>query len=222
MIYFDKDFIKFFKELERNNSKMWFDENRKRYHKIIKEPTERFVNDLIDAYRSVDQKIDITHRDAMFRINRDIRFSKDKTPYKTHVGAVICKGGKKNMKDPCMYVEINSKEVRLYSGLYMVEKDDLENLRKYIVKYPKKFEDVISDKKFKKVFGKILGDKNKRIKKEFQEAGKKQPLIYNKSFYYFTKYKSDIILKGGLIERLMKDYEVASDMNNFLKKGIRR
>lgn len=222
MIYFKKDFINFFKELETNNTKDWFDNNRKRYFESVKKPAEKFVDDLIEAYREVDPKIDISFKQAMFRINRDVRFSKDKTPYKTHVGAVVCANGKKNMTDPCLYVEIGAKELRLYSGLYMIEKERLYKLREYIAGNLNKFNKLINDKKFRGVFGKVLGDKNKRIPKEFQIAADKQPLLYNKSFYYFKKYNPDVILQSGLIEKLMNDYTVACDLNAFLRKGIGR
>ncbi len=222
MIYFDQDFINFFKELENNNSKIWFDKNRKRYFVAVKEPMERFVNDLIEAYRVFDTKIDITYKQAIFRINRDVRFSKDKKPYKVHVGAVICSGGKKNMIDPCMYVEIDSQEVRLFSGLYMIDKDRLQKLREFIAANLKKFKRLLEDKNFKKKFGKILGEKNKRLPKELQAAAEKQPLIYNKNYYYFVSYPVDFILKNGLIEKLIEDYEVAIKMNEFIKQGIGR
>ena len=110
-------FIKFFKELRKNNKKEWFDKNRKRYIKNIKDPFYKFVEDVIVAY---DPNLNLTVRESVFRINRDIRFSKDKSPYKTHVGAVIGRGGKQGMERASMYIELSDKDVRLYSGLYML------------------------------------------------------------------------------------------------------
>lgn len=221
MQYFNEDFIKFFEELDKNNKKEWFDKNRKRYYQTVKEPFEKFVTDLIEVYRAeYDPKLNIGYKEAIFRINRDIRFSRDKTPYKTHVGAVICQGGRKNMTDPCLYVQLSADDVRLYSGLYMIEKNNLYNLRQYIAQNRKKFEKLLNDKDFQKVFKKIHGEKNKRLPKDLQEAAEKQPLIYNKNFYYFKKYPPKIILKHDLIDVLMNDFAVAKKMNEFLHAGI--
>ena len=214
MIYFDKDFIAFFRELEKNNNKQWFDANRQRYEKSVKKPFEKFVTDLIEVYRAeFDHKLNINPRQAIFRINRDIRFSKDKKPYKLHMGAVVCREGRKNMQDPCLYVELNAKDSRLYSGLYMINKDKLANLRNFIAANQSKFASLIQDKTFVKVFGKVQGDKNKRLPKELQAAAEKQPLIFNKNFYYYRKYKPDIILKDNLIDELVEDYKAAIKLN---------
>ena len=96
MAYFTKDFIDFFKELAANNKKEWFDFNRKRYEKSVKQPFAEFVQEMIDRIRADDPKVDISTKDAIFRINRDVRFSKDKTPYKTHMAAIVSARGKKD------------------------------------------------------------------------------------------------------------------------------
>ena len=95
MPYFEKDFLEFFKELEKNNNKDWFDANRKRYEKVIKDPFKAFVQKMIDRMHELDSSVIIQPKDCIFRINRDIRFSKDKTPYKSNVSAVVGVGGKK-------------------------------------------------------------------------------------------------------------------------------
>jgi uncharacterized protein (TIGR02453 family) len=89
MVYFEKDYFEFFKELAANNHKEWFDVNRSRYHSSVKEPFDKFIADLITEVHKIDKKIEIAPKDAIFRINRDIRFSKDKTPYKLNRSAII-------------------------------------------------------------------------------------------------------------------------------------
>ena len=89
MKYFSSDYLEFFKELAPNNNKDWFDKNRKRYIDSVKEPFKKFVTDLIQEISKVDDEVQIEAKDAIFRINRDIRFSKDKTPYKLNNSAII-------------------------------------------------------------------------------------------------------------------------------------
>ena len=96
MIYFTKDFIGFFSDLENNNNRDWFHENKKRYETSVKGPFESLVSALISELSKVYPEMTITPKDAIFRINRDIRFSKDKSPYKTHMAALISPGGKKD------------------------------------------------------------------------------------------------------------------------------
>ncbi|MDL5046489.1 DUF2461 family protein [Oscillatoria amoena NRMC-F 0135] len=86
MVYFDADYINFFDGLENNNTKEWFDTNKKIYENKVKKPFNAFIEELIAAYNALGYKIPMTAKDAIMRINRDIRFSNDKSPYKTHMG----------------------------------------------------------------------------------------------------------------------------------------
>ncbi|MEQ9424403.1 MAG: DUF2461 domain-containing protein [Cyclobacteriaceae bacterium] len=220
MAYFSKEFQKFFKELEKNNEKEWFHGNKKRYEKEVKEPFITFLTDLIDAVQEVDGTIPHTAKEGMMRINKDIRFSKDKTPYKTHMAAIISSHGKKDMRLPGMYIQLSNEDVRMYSGCHSMEKDDLMSLRRHIKNNATQFDKLINDKKFKSVFGEVHGQKNKRLPPEFQEAAEMQPLIANKGFYYFKNYSPDLILDDKIISKLVKDYSAGNDLGQFLKTGI--
>src|SRR6478672_2017143 len=89
--------IEFLKDLKKNNNKPWFDKNRKRYEEA-KADFARFIQAVIDQHSKKDVSIkSLLAKDCMFRINRDVRFSKDKSPYKTNFGASINKGGRKAM-----------------------------------------------------------------------------------------------------------------------------
>ena len=97
MSFFTSDYLEFFKELAANNHKEWFDANRKRYETSVKEPFKAFTQHLIDELAKKEPVFkDLKASDCIFRINRDIRFSKDKTPYKTMCSAVISPNGKKS------------------------------------------------------------------------------------------------------------------------------
>ena len=89
MKYFTKDFAAFFKDLEKNNNREWFHENKKRYEDSVKNPFHNFVEELIGGLSDIFPTLTIQPKDAIFRIHRDVRFSKDKTPYKIHASALI-------------------------------------------------------------------------------------------------------------------------------------
>ena len=219
MAYFNQDFLDFFKELEKNNNKEWFNENKKRYEQSVKEPFKAFVQELIDRLNEYEP-IAITTSEAIFRINRDIRFSKDKTPYKTQVSAIISPGGKKDKTTPGIYVQLSVEDVRVYSGAHMLDKDQLSDVRHYIADNLEEFDQLINAKDFKDKFGEILGEKNKRIPKELEEAGQTQPLIYNKSFYYFTKFDSKIVLKDDLLDTIIDHYKITFGLKAFFTKAL--
>jgi len=143
MKYFDKNFIDFLKELPANNNSEWFNTNRKRYETEVKKPFEFFVTDLIHKMKAHFPVLDITHKDAIFRINRDIRFSKDKSPYKIHVSAAVAPGGKKDLTNPGLYIQLSAEDVRLYSGLYELSNLDLEKIRVKIASETDRFLKII-------------------------------------------------------------------------------
>ncbi len=220
MIYFSKDFLNFFKELEKNNTKEWFDINRKRYEKTVKEPFKAFFKDLVEEMQRFYPQSNLAESSSIIRINRDIRFSKDKTPYKLHTGTMIMPHGKKNYSLPGMFVQMNHEDVRVYSGMYSMEKEKLYRLRSHIAENLQEFDKIVHAKDFKSLFGEIRGEKNKRIDKEFVDAAEKQPLIYNKSFYYFFKLKPEAILKEDLIEQLTTGFEKSLPINQFFEEAL--
>lgn len=222
MPYFESAFIDFFEELEVNNHRDWFHANKKRYETYVKNPFKLFVQDLIEGLNDLGEDVQMDAKDAIFRINRDIRFSKDKSPYKTQVSALISAGGKKSMDHPGLYIEFKATEASIYSGAYKIEKEPLYALRSHIAAQPKQFKKLLTDKAFVEKFGEMRGDKNKRIPKEFAEAAEAQPLIFNKSFYYYAKFPAEEILKDNWKETVLEYYAVTRPMGEFLLAGLRK
>jgi len=220
MIYFDKACLAFFKELEKNNQREWFHANKKRYETDVKKPFERFIEVMIDKMQVIDPNIIITPKDAIFRIHRDVRFSKDKSPYKLHVSAAIAKGGRKDMASPGIYLELNHKHFGIYSGVYRPDKNQLQGIREGIASDPKTFKKLISAKSFVNKFGTIQGEKNKRIPKEFQEFLEAQPLIANKQFYYMASLPAATILDPKLTKIVIDHYKAALPVSNFLSEAM--
>lgn len=220
MSHLSPDFLEFFKELAPNNNKDWFDENRERYHQNIKKPFEDFVTAVINEMRKTDKSLNINYKDCIFRINRDIRFSKDKSPYKLNRSAFISNAGKKEKAIPGLYFELSPEHARVYTGVYQPDKDQLNAIREEIMENGKEFENIISEKKFKATFGNILGDKNARLPKEFQAAAEKQPLMYNKQLYVYATFEPEEILKEGFEKKIVETYKIAEPLAKFLSKPI--
>jgi uncharacterized protein (TIGR02453 family) len=216
MTFFNQDFLQFFMDLAGNNNKDWFDQNRSRYQTEVKAKFEILVGDLIEALKKDAELGDLKAGDCIFRINKDIRFSKDKSPYKLQMSALIVKGGKKQMHDPGLYIELGPEFLNIYTGFYMPDKEQLLNIREKIAADPKGFSKVINDKGFKQSFGEVRGDKSKIIPKELKEAAKEQELIFNKRFYLVHQVDADKILEDDLLGYIVKHFKAAAQFNRFL------
>lgn len=218
--HFDKDFVKFMKDLAAHNEREWFHENKKRYEKSVKDPFVGFVQELIDKVGKLDKNVKIEPKQAIFRIHRDVRFSKDKTPYKTNASAIISAGGRKDMHSPGMYIQLGPEDVRVYGGLFQLDTKQLYSVRTYLSKNLKEFNKLLNAKKFKDAFETIRGEQHKKVPKDFAEAIAEQPLLLNKSFYYFTKLKPALIAKPELVKTIMDHYKIIQPMNEFLAKAM--
>lgn len=217
--HFSPAFIQFFKDLSKNNSSEWFNENRKTYEKEIKKPFAEFVDMMIMRIQKLDPEVKIKASDAIMRINKDIRFSKDKTPYNEHVAANISKFGKKDKSYPGFYFQLSAKTVTIVGGVYNVENDQLQKIRKHISNNLTEFKKLYSDKTFKEKFETIQGEQNKRIPPEFQDAAEKENLIANKQFFYTAELKPSLITTEELPEVLMDYFKAGKKVNDFLKEA---
>ena len=218
--YFTPDFIDFFKELAANNHKDWMDENRTRYASSVKKPFENFVEALQQEVSEFDEQILIKPGKAIFRINRDIRFSKDKTPYKTNRTAVISKNGTKDKVNPGFYFFVSPEKVMIGGGAYELEKENLFKVRQEISYNLEEFNSIINEKTFKNNFPEILGEKNKIIPKEFKEDAEKEPLLYNKGFYFMKELPVDIIFEENCIDQISSIYKTAKPFNDFIRRAL--
>lgn len=218
--YFTQDFLDFFKELAANNHKDWMDANKKRYLSNVKLPFEQFVEALTQEVSSFDEPIEGKASDAIFRINRDIRFSADKTPYKTNRTALISKYGRKNNAYPGYYVFISPEKCMIGGGAYFLEKDALYKVRQEIAYNLEEFASIINEKKFKKHFPEILGEKSKLLPKEFQEDAQVEPLLFNKGFYFMKDFPASLILEENCISTITEAMKAAKPFNDFLRRAL--
>lgn len=223
MAFFNQDFLQFFMDLAGNNNKDWFDQNRKRYEVNVKDAFKNFVTHIITKLAEEDPAFkDLEASSCIFRINRDIRFSKDKTPYKMNVSAVVTPEGKKSKAINGVYFELGPEHVRVYGGVNEIDKDDLLTVREGIAKNPEKFKKLYSEASFKNVFGEILGEKNKVIPKELKEAAEIEPLIYNKQWYFYKQFDAEVVLSENLDQLILDCYKAGQPVEKFFNELIKR
>lgn len=216
-----EDFVEFFKELSANNEKTWFEANKKRFEKTVKVPFEELVAEVIMEVQKHDPAVQILPKDAVFRIYRDVRFSKDKTPYKTHMGAVISAGGRRQLQTPGIYIQCSHEGLAIAGGLYECDPELIQKVRRAIMADPRAFHKVVDAKDFVEKFGEIRGDRNKVLPEEFKAAAANEPYIANKQWYFWTELPVDELLRPDVVNVVMEYWHVARPVNGYFAKIMR-
>ena len=214
---FTEEYFEFFIELTMNNTKTWFDENRNTYEKKVRPTFVDFALSLQNRLAEINPQFkENDARKSIFRINRDIRFSKDKTPYKTFMSVILSPHGSKSMQAGGLYVEVGPENCALYSGNYMPEKQELQNIRQRIFTNSAKFESILKEKNFVNHWGHMRGEQNKRIDKPFMEMAAKVPALLNKQFYIMHTFEPERSLEPDFINYCAQVYESSIPFNQFI------
>ncbi|WP_111307221.1 DUF2461 domain-containing protein [Confluentibacter sediminis] len=221
MKYFTPDFVEFFMDLAKNNHKDWFHENKKRYELSVKKPFTLFLTDLITEIQKFDPTLAIESKDCILRINKDIRFSKDKTPYNLYYTAFISAGGKNDKSIPGLFLRFSPEEIGIMAGCYGVSATQLLGIRNTIQADIAIFKKLYTDKKLIDKFGSIQGEELKRIPKEFQATYEKEPLIAKKQFYVVAMREPELLTSDHLINEIMLYWHTARPFNDYLTKAIK-
>lgn len=216
MSWFTADATAFFAELAENNNKEWFEANKKRYEASVKNPMEAFAAEMIPRMQMLNPSITVGPKQAVFRIYRDTRFSKDKAPYKENAGMVIAPGGRHEPGAAGLYFHFDAGRFAIASGLYFVDPAQLTKVRRHIMENTAELHRLLAEPEFVKYFKELVGDKNKVMPPEFKEAAKEEPLIANKQFFYWAEYPVSELLREDLPDFVMAHMLACQDLNLFL------
>ena len=210
----------FLAKLQVYNDRNWFNENKEEYTEA-RAAFETFVNALIVPLSQLDPSIGTTSaQECMFRIYRDIRFSNDKTPYKTHFSAFIANGGRKT-RFAGYYIHLEPDASFLAGGIYSPDPATLESIRNHIYHHPEEFRAILDDKNFKKHFPSLSDeDKLKNPPKGYPKDFKEIELLKNKHFITHYALDNEFFLKENAVERLMEILKVQYRFNEFLNRAV--
>jgi uncharacterized protein (TIGR02453 family) len=220
MKYFSNSFFKFFDELTKNNNKEWFEKNRPVYESEIKAPFRKLVEDLTEKLSKDFPEVNRDATKAIFRINRDVRFAKDKSPYKNNVAAIFSRNGKKDEEYPGFYIHFGSKELMIGGGKYFCSKEDVAKIRQEIYYNNNEFKKILNDSSFKTKFKTLAGDKSKILDPEYKEFTKEQPLVANKNFWYHANLTRKDITSDKLDTLVLSYFKAGLKVNRFLWEAI--
>lgn len=219
--YFNESFNTFFKGLAAHNERDWFHANKKTYEKEVKAPFYELLIRLIERIDKEGPGLKLDVKQSVFRINRDIRFSKDKSLYKLHVGAVLAEGGRKGTHRPGNYLHLGVEEAWIGGGVYMADKPGLSKIRHYLIDNYKEAEKILGEAKFKKLYGELKGERNKILPKELKGLAEDKDLVYNKQFYYMANYDgAKTVVRDDLEDFIMDHFKAGWKWNAFLAKAL--
>ena len=213
--------LHFLKKLKINNNREWFDSNKTEYL-ASKEIFEEFVSELIKGINKFDKKVslDLKPKDCTFRIYKDVRFSKDKTPYKNNMSASINPGGKKS-NIPGYYFHLEPDACFLAGGVYMPMPDVLKAIRQEIDYNPLPLINVLKSASFKKEFnGLDEEDKLKNPPKGFNKDHAHSEILKNKHFIVSQKFEHKVILKKEGLSKTLDSFKAMYPFLDYLRKAI--
>ena len=177
-----KDALTFLRALKKNNNREWFEKNKERYESSVKLPFLSLLHDLNEQLKNFDQEIHIDPRRSVYRIYRDVRFSKDKTPYKTWIAASFTFQSGDRKTSPGFYMHVAATEIIIGGGSWAPSPEQLVNIRQAISGHPEELRRILSENKFKKIFGALEGESMKTVPKGFEKDHPAADLLKMRQF----------------------------------------
>lgn len=215
----DKIVLEFLHQLKENNNRDWFNANKKQYE-IVRNVVEQFVEHLIPEVQKIDPGIGtLTAKQTMFRIYRDVRFSKDKSPYKTYFGAYIAPGGRKSMQAG-YYVHLDPEGSFVGGGSHGPTGEPLKKIRSEIYYNLDEFNKIINNNKFKQYFGELKGDRLTRPPQGFPKDFVGIETLKLKEFTVFRRY-TDADVDSPVFSKTVVDiFKTMKPFNDFLNRAL--
>ena len=214
-----QEVLHFLSELKENNNKEWFDQNRGRYEKCRKKMIF-FTELIIHEINRFDPSVGIQDpKQCVFRIFRDVRFSSDKTPYKTNMGSFIVKGGKKSF---CAgyYVHIEPGASFVGGGSYCPPPEALKAMRTEIFDNPDEFKQLIYSKSFRTLYPELYDDKLKTAPKGFPKDFAEIDLLKYKSYAFGSNLKDSDVTSTDFVGKVVSALKELHPVNQFLNTAL--
>jgi uncharacterized protein (TIGR02453 family) len=220
--HFEPSFFKFLRDLKRNNNRPWFQANKERYEKEVRNPLLDFIGEIGPHLRKISKNIVADNSPtggSMFRIYRDTRFGKDKTPYKTAASAQFRHTQGKDVHAPGFYVHLEPDEVYTGSGIWHPEAPVLAQIRDSIASHPAKWKAVLNDKTFKKNFT-LDGESLVRPPKGYDPNHPFITDLKRKDFMVGTQYSEKEACSPHFMGMIVESYRAANPLMEFLMSAV--
>lgn len=216
MSHIEKSSLKFLKDLSKNNNREWFADNKSRYEAMY-ENLQDFASGLMAEMQKHDNIVEQSAKKTLFRIYRDVRFSKDKSPYKSHMAGSLkrdtpwLRGG--------YYFGIQpGGQSMMGAGFWNPNKEDLKLIRDQISADPAPLRKILKSKKFKDHFGQLEGEQLKTCPKGYDKEDPAVDLLRHKQFLTYVRYKDSEVTDKGFMKQLVKDFKAVRPFFNYMSE----
>jgi uncharacterized protein (TIGR02453 family) len=214
-----KPVLAFLRDLRENNNKAWFDTNRTRYEQA-REAFEDLIGYIISELSAVQDLRGVSARDCIFRINRDIRFSKDKSPYKTNLGAEIAPGGRKSGKLG-YYIHLAPHDGSMVAGgLYMPSSEQLAKFREAIAREASAFKRITNEKDFVRFYGSIEGERLSTAPQGYSREHPEIELLRLKRVTVVHHFADKQVLAQGFPAQALQVMKAMRPFNDYLNRVL--
>lgn len=215
-----KSTLQFLRDIDANNNKEWFEAHRKNYDAAKKDLVTLVGNWIQNIQADCPEVADSEPAKSVFRINRDVRFSKNKAPYKNNMGAAIGKGGK-NGHYAGHYLHIQPGECFYGGGKWMPEADQLKKIRQEIDYNFEEFKSIVEDENFKRIFGNLSTEHTlKTIPKGYTPDNPAIEYLKMKSFVAFRKIEDEELYDKNIVAKLSEWAVALKPFLDFLNRAI--
>ncbi len=213
--------FQFLQDLKSHNVREWFEENRKRYE-AARNDVAKNLDALIAKMAEFDPDVQgLEGKKTMFRINRDVRFSKNKDPYKTNFGAGLSRGGK-NFPGAGYYVHLDSENCFMGGGMWQPETADLRKIREYLDVHGADLTEIIEDPEFKAFFGEIEGERLKTAPQGFDKDHPYLHFLQLKSYVVTHAFTAGQASQPDFIDWLANGFRIMQPFKDFLNEALDR
>ena len=214
--------LRFLRRLKRNNNREWFLANKEEYEEVLKKPMEDLVETLALEFARFAPEFQASPRASLYRIYRDTRFSKDKTPYKTHVAAVFPPKGLGKHGGAGFYFHISTRELLIGGGLYMPSPEDLQAVRTAIASDYPGFKAILQNRRFRRVFGELSGEQLTRVPRGFPAGHEAAAHLKLKQFLAARNLSPKVATSPGFQKTLLETFTTLTPLLRFLNEPILR
>jgi uncharacterized protein (TIGR02453 family) len=219
---FPSQALTFLRNLKRNNRREWFQPRKAEYEKLIKLPMLELIGCLNEEFARFAPNYVTAPQKATYRIYRDTRFSKDKSPYKTHVSAIFPHGRGSKKEGAVFYFHFTEKELLVFGGVYMPEPDELLAYRTLLQERYAELQEILQDSRLRRMLGQLQGETLSRMPKGFPPDHPAESLLRGKQWYLEHTLDVRAVTSPKLLSALTKHFEVMAPMVEFLNQALAR
>jgi uncharacterized protein (TIGR02453 family) len=221
MGFFTQETLEFWRGLAADNSKAYFDANRAIYERHLKEPYQALSTALVTGLRADQPEYRTEPKKATYRINRDVRFSNDKSPYKTELGITVGRREKHDSTYPAYTCRVGINGIAVAGGLYMPDTELRDRVRRYVGENSAELRKLTGAEPFATTFGELTGEANKRVPADLAELAEAEPLVRNKQWVFWADFQDpDLLLDPELDQLILDHWAIATPVMTFLKDAV--